>query len=227
MLLAIIVDLVLLGIIGLGVYYGISKGFVTMAAKPFKTFFALIVAYTCSSWFAKLIVVPIVRAPITGYVSDFLYKNIPNVSPDTAAEELPTLLKMAAAAFGVNYQGEIDGKSYLDTLCTTLSAPVVNLVSIIISAIALFFIGKLLFSLALFLLNKFCENGVLEKVNKVLGIVFGSFIFVIVAWAIAVLLSVIFHLPAFDSNEAVSGFEGFLVYRLLNAFNPIVILLSF
>ncbi len=228
MILAIIIDLVLIGIIGFGIYYGVTKGFVFMAAKPFKTVFAIIFAYTSATWFAELIVSPVIGAPIKGYVSDFLYTNLPNITPTTAPDELPTLLKMAAAAFGVDFaSAAVDGTSYIDTLVATLSDPVIGVISIIFSAIALFFIGKLIFSLALFLLNKFCNAGLLGKINKILGIVFGAFVFVLISWGVAVLISVIFHLPVFDSNELISGFEGGLIYKFFNFMNPIVLLLSF
>ena len=226
--LAIIIDVILLGIIAFGVYYGIKKGFVKMASKPFKNAFSVIFAYACCTPFAQHVISPIIRAPINGYVSDFMYKNMPNVDPASAASELPTLLKIAAAAFGVGIADEAaDGSNYIDTLVSTMSEPVVGFIAIFISAIALFFIGRLLFTFVFYLLDKFCEGGLLGKINKTLGTVFGAFTFVLSAWGLAVFISVIFHLPVFDSNELISGFEGGLVYKFFNTFNPIELLLSF
>ncbi len=227
MLLAIIIDLVLAAIIGFGIFYGVKKGFVRMAAKPFKTVFAIILAYTCCSWFADLIVAPIIGAPIKGYISDFLNTNLPNITPTTAPEDLPTLLKMAAGLAGIKFSDTGDGADYVNVLINNLSDPIVGIIAVVISAIALFFIGKLIFSGALFLLDKFCNAGLLGKINKILGIVFGSFVFILISWGIAVLLSVIFHLPVFESNELIWGFEGGLLYRFFNYMNPIVLLLSF
>ncbi|MBO5009560.1 MAG: hypothetical protein J6B48_00395 [Clostridia bacterium] len=228
MILAIIIDLFLLGIIAYGIYYGVKKGFVKLAEKPVKTVASLVLAYTCCGGFGAWIVAPLIRAPITGYIGDFLYNNIPNVTPGTAVEDLPTLLKIAAAAFNINITPTQDaGVSYVDTLISTLAEPVVGFIAVIIAAIALFFIGKLLFTLAFYLLNKFCSAGLLGKINKVLGIVFGTFMFVLTSWGAAVFISVIFHLPLFDGVEFISGFEGGFVYRFFNAFNPVVLLLSF
>ena len=228
MILAIFIDLLLLGVIAFGVYYGITKGFVSMAVKPFKTAASIAFAYVCCPWFADLIVAPIIKAPITGYVSDFMYKNMSGVTPETAAGELPTLLKMAAAAFNVNItDGAMSSENYLDTLVNTVTTPVVNVIAIVVSAIALFFIGRLLFNLAFFLLNKFCNAGLLGKINKTLGMIFGIFIFVLISWGLAVVLSLIFNLPVFDGNEMISSFEGFILYRFFNAFNPLELLLSF
>ncbi len=228
MILAIFVDLLLLGIIAFGVYYGVTKGFVSMAVRPFKTVASLAFAYFCCPWFSDLVVAPIIRAPITGYVSDFMYKNMSGVTPETAAGELPTLLKMAAAAFNVNIgEGAVSSENYLDALIGTVTDPVVNVISVAISAIVLFLLGRLLFNLAFFLLNKFCNAGLLGKINKTLGMIFGIFIFVLISWGLAVLLSLIFNLSVFDGNELISSFEGFILYKFFNAFNPLELLLSF
>ena len=228
MFLAIVVDLILIGIIAYGIYYGIKKGFVSIASKPIKTVASIVLAYTCCSGFGQWVIAPLIRAPITGYISDFMYRNMPGVSPESAATELPTLLKIAAAAFNIEIATEEQsGASYLETLVGTLAEPVVGFISVILAAIALFFIGKLLFTLAFYLLNKFCNEGLLGKINKILGIVFGAFMFVLTSWGIAVAISVFAHLPIFNSVEFISGFEGGLLYRFFNAFNPIELLLSF
>ena len=228
MVLAILIDLILIGIIGYGIYYGLKKGFVTIAEKPVKVVASLTLAYTCCSGFGKLLIAPLIKAPISGYISDVIYKNIPNISPETSVDELPTLIKMAVAAFNVDLGGQdAGGGSYIEHIVDLITNPVVNLISVVLGFIALFFIGKLLFTLAFYLLNKFCNAGLLGKVNKVLGIVFGVLMFVFAAWGVAVVLSVIFHLPMFDSVELISGFKGGLMYRFFNNFNPIVLLLSF
>ena len=226
--LAIVIDLLLLGIVALGIYAGIKDGFIKMAAKSFKNIFALIFAYFCCAPFAQFVVSPIIRTPINGLVSDFMYKNMPDVDPTTAANELPTVLKMLASAFGVEVAGEAaNGSTYIDTLASTMSEPVVGFIAIIISAIALFFIGKLLFTFVFFLLNKFCAAGLLGKINKALGMVFGAFTFLVTACGVAALISIAFNLPVFDGNELISGFEGGFVYQFFNTFNPIELLLSF
>lgn len=224
--LAILIDLILLGIVAYGVYMGVKKGFVKIIGKPVKTIASLILAYTCCSWFGKLLIAPLINAPISGYVSDFIYKNLPNISPETSIEELPTLIKMAIAAFNVDLTAA-PGESYIDSVVGLISSPVVNLISIVLGFVALFFIGKLLFAFAFYLLNKFCSAGLLGKVNKILGMVFGILMFVFASWGVAVLLSIIFHLPVFDGVRLISEFEGGFVYRFFNTFNPIVLLLSF
>lgn len=225
-LLAILIDLILLGIIAYGVYIGIKKGFVKIIGKPVKTIASLVLAYTCCSWFGQLVIAPLINAPISGYVSDFMYKNLPNISPEMGVEELPTLIKMAIAAFNVDLN-VAPGESYIDGIVGLVASPVVNLISVVLGFIALFFIGKLLFAFAFYLLNKFCSSGLLGKVNKALGMVFGIFMYVFASWSLAVLLSIVFHLPAFDGVELISGFEGGWIYRFFNALNPIVLLLSF
>ena len=228
LVLVIFIDLLLLGIVALGVYAGIKDGFVKMASKSFKTMFSLVFAYLFCAPFAEFVVSPIIRTPVNGFVSDFMYKNMPNVDPTTASSELPTILRALAAMFGVEVAGEAaTGSTYIETLAATMSEPVVGFVAIIVSAIALFFIGKLLFTFVFFLLNKFCEAGLLGKINKALGMVFGAFMFLISACGVAAFISIVFNLPVFEGSELISGFEGGYVYKFFNTFNPIELLLSF
>ena len=228
LVIAIIIDVLLLGIVVLGVYAGIKDGFVKMAEKSFKTMFSIMFAYFLCAPFAEFVVSPLIRTPVNSFVSGFMFKNMPNVDPTTAVNELPTLLKTLASIFGVEVAGEAaTGSTYIDTLASTMSEPVVGLIAIVISAIALFFIGKLVFTLIFFLLNKFCAAGLLGKINKVLGMAFGAFTFLITACGVATLISIVFNLPVFEGNELISGFEGGYVYKFFNTFNPIELLLSF
>ncbi len=229
MIFAIIIDILLLGIIGFGIYYGVTKGFVNMAAKPFKTVFAIVIVYTCCSWFAALIVSPIIDGPISGYVSDTLISSLPaDVTSATAADELPTILKFVASMSGIDFAEEgMSGVDYIELLSDRISAPIIGFISIIISAVALFFIGKLIFKLAMLLLDKFCNAGLLGKINKVLGVVFGALVFVLIAWSFAVILDLIFNLPVFEDNKLISEFEGFVLYRFFNFISPLALLFSF
>ena len=71
MLIEILVDLILLGIIVLGGYYGYKKGFFSIALKPFKTIVRIVVAY----WLCKSVgefVFPIFNRLLSGKIPDFL-----------------------------------------------------------------------------------------------------------------------------------------------------------
>lgn len=229
MALKIIIDVILCAVILFGTIFGIKRGFINIAARPVKFFAALAGAIALCGTFANAVVTPIINAPITNYVSDFLQKNCASLTAENISEELPTLLKIAAAVSGIDinsFAGD-SGASFLDTIVNNLTAPVINVVSNIISFIVLFFILKLILGILLWVVNMMFKNGVLGVFNKALGFVFGACCSVITAWALAVVVEFVFHTPALQSNELIATFDGGIIYRFFNTYSPIEILLSF
>ena len=225
--LEIILDLILLGLIGGGVYIGIKKGFISIMAKPVKLFASLLFAYATCGGFANVFVVPFIEAPITNYITDFLYKNCEGLTPVTIADELPTLLKIGAAVFDINVY-EIAANAEGDVIRAIvghLAHPSIYVIAVVISFALVYVIARLLFAGAMFLVNYFFKDGVLGKVNQIMGIVFATALAFIVAWALAGFLEFIFNTPLFA--EGMVDFNGGLLYRFFNSFSPIELLLSF
>ncbi len=224
-----LLELILLGILGGGVYLGIKKGFISIMAKPVKVFASFMLAVAICGGFARLVIAPIIEAPITNYISSFLYENCEYITPDTAADELPTLLKISAAAFNIdvyaiasNAEGDI-----ISTIVSELASPAIYVIAVVISFFAVYFIGRLLFSLAMYIVDVLLKGGIIGKINKTLGIVFGVCIAFIGAWAFAGFVKFILNTPILASSNSVAAFRGGLLYRFFNSFSPIELLLSF
>ncbi len=227
--LKIILELILLGMLGAGVYLGITKGFINIMAKPVKTFASIMLAFAICGGFARIIVAPVIQKPITNYISSFLYENCSSITPETAADELPTLLKMSAAAFNIDINlitAGTDG-DIITAIVSTLADPMIYVIAVIISFVIVYFLGRLIFNLALFIVDMVVKGGILGKVNKTLGIIFGICLAFMGAWAFAGFFEFILNTPIFASNEAVMTFRGGLLYRFFNSFSPIELLLSF
>lgn len=225
----IIIDLILCAIIAIGIVFGIKRGFIKLTAKPVKFVCALIIAFSFCSGFASAFVTPMIEAPISNYVRDFLYENCSALTSENIGEELPTLIKIAAATFGVdvNEVASNAGGEIVEAIVLNLTGPVVSVISTVLSFVGLYIISKILLNIAFWLLNLLFSGGVFGLLNKILGCVFGTALSVLLAWGIAVVLEIVFHLPVFEGNEMIASFEGGYVYKFFNTYNPIELLLSF
>lgn len=228
-MLEIIIDVILCALIVFGVVFGVKKGFINLAARPVKAVAAIVIAFSCCSALATSVVTPMIDAPITNYVKDFLYDNCSSLTAENINEELPTLIKIAAAVFGINVT-DVAGNattSVVDAVVENLTGPVINVISIIIAFVALYIFSKIVLNIAFWLIDLIFKRGVFGALNRILGLVFGAAVSILASWALAAILSVIFHLPIFEGNELIANFEGGFVYKFFNTYNPIELLLSF
>ena len=224
-----IVDAVLVLVIFFGAVLGYKRGFIGFVAKPLKFVLSLGLSFGCAGRFASSTVTPIIEAPATNYVKDFLYTNCQGITAQNVNEELPTMLKIVAAAFNVDVDkvaSEAAG-TVVDALADKLTAPVIGVISIVIAFVALLIIFNVALSVAIGIIKMLFNNGALGFLNKGLGLVFGFAFSFVVAWVLAVGFDFAIHLPALAENALVQSFEGGVIYKFLNEYNPIELLLSF
>lgn len=229
MFLKILFEILLLAILVGGSYYGIRMGFFRIAAKPIKFVLGLVFAFSLSSAVGTHIIAPVIQAPITNYIKEFMYNNCSALSPENVAEEMPTILKMAGAAFDVELTAASGATTdeMLNEIIVNLTSPAVLLISITLAFILLFLLSKLLFSAGVMVVNSVFEVGILAKINRGLGFVLAGLLALLGAWAFVATVDFIFHLSIFDSVEVIRTFGGGPLYRLFNSISPIEILLSF
>ena len=232
MLLNVILNIVLCAIIVLGAIFGIKRGFISMAARPVKLALSLMIAFSACAVFAEAVVYPIIEAPISNYVKDFLYANCEGLTASNVNEELPTLLKIAASIFGINVNevannAQDAGAAVLDAIVDNLTSPVISVIAEIISFVVLYFVAKLVLSLVLWFVNAIFKSGVFGLLNKTLGIIFGTATAIILAWALVAVLEFVVHSTALQSVEMIAEFEGAFLYKFFSTYNPIELLLSF
>lgn len=226
---SIIIDLVLCVVMALALVIGLKRGFVNIAAKPVKFVLAIVSAFVFCVTVSEMLIVPAIKEPVAAYISDFLYENCSGLTAANAKDELPTLLKIAAAVFGIDVTETATegGAGVIGNIANSLSAPVVNVVSVVISFILCYFVAKILLSIIFLFINKIFEINVFSLFNKILGCIFSGVIGIVIAWGIAVVLEFSFKLPVFESNAVIADFEGGAIYRFFNTYNPMEILLSF
>lgn len=229
MFLKIFLEIILIGIIVGGSYYGIVTGFFKMAAKPIKVVASLSFAGLLCKVIGRFIVAPIIHSPITNYIKDFMYEHCTDLSPDSVVTEIPTLLKMAGAAFNVNVVADPTATTdqMLNKVIGELTMPTVNLIAMIISFVLLYFLCMFIISIGIFVVNSYVSDGVVGKINRIMGFVLAFLLALLVAWLLAGFIDFFFHLGIFDNSELIRGFKGGWIYRLLVNFSPIELLLSF
>ena len=221
---SIFVEILLWVILVIGIALGIKSGFIRMAAKPTKLILSLVLAFSLCTSVANGIVAPIIEQPITNYIYEFLVENCPEINIDNVAQELPTILKMAAGMYGIDIEeivAQNAGRDIIAEITATLAEPVISIFALIISFVLLYVISKLLITLALSLIDLIFSNGVFGALNKTLGGISGAIISFAVAWAVAVFIEFLYHI-----NGAGLDNPGVL-YTFFNTYSPIELLLSF
>ncbi len=223
------VDIILVGIVLLGVYVGYKYGFVKIAAKPLKIVLVLFTAFRFSASFAKAVVAPLISPSVTKYVSSVLTERVGALTAENAADKLPTVLKISAAIFGIDIN-EISASetgSLADRIAEELTLPLINLISVIISFVVLYILARITLALVILLFNSLVSRGPVGVLNRWLGVLLSTAFFFVIAWAAAVVFDVVVAMPAFADNSALAGFEGGAVYKFFNTYNPLELLLSF
>ena len=221
---SIFVEIILWAMIIVGVALGVKAGFIRMAAKPIKLILSLVLAFALCASFATTVVTPIIEQPITNYIYEFLIENCPELNIDNVVEELPTVLKMAAGMYGIDVEeivAQNAGRDIIAEITAVLAEPVISIFATIISFVVLYFVFKLVVTIALALVDLIFSNGVFGALNKVLGGVSGAIISFAAAWAVAVLVEFLFHING-------NGMENAgILYIFFNTYSPIELLLSF
>lgn len=221
---SIFIEILLWAIIVVGVALGIRAGFIRMAAKPVKLILSLVLAFTLCTAVAEGVVAPIIEQPITNYIYDFLAENCPDLNIENVAEELPTVLKMAAGMYGIDIEDIVAqnaGRDIIGEITAVLAEPVISILAIVVSFVILFVVSKLLITLALSLIDLIFSNGVFGVLNRALGGISGAVISVAVAWAVAIFVEFLYHINGTGLED-----PGFL-YTFFNTYSPIELLLSF
>ena len=223
------VDLLLIFVVFLGFLLGLKRGFIGIVAKPVKFAASIGLSFGCSRAFSEAVVVPMIKEPATNYVRDFLYGNCADITAENAADELPTLLKIASAIFDIDINAVADGAggAVIDAIADKLTLPAVQTVALVISFVLLLVITNIGLAIALSIIKSLFKSGVLGAFNKFLGVVFGFAFFFIVSWALAVFIEFAVNLPSVAEYEIVKSFDGGVVYKFFNEYNPIELLLSF
>ena len=120
-----------------------------------------------------------------------------------------------------------EGASVIEAVAKAVTAPVVQVISVIFGFVIAYFISKILLNFLFILINNVLNSGVAGKVNKTLGCVFTLFLAFVAGWAFTSVFEFIFNIPAIASIKGIKNFNGGVIYRFFRNFTPLDLLLSF
>lgn len=222
-------EIILLAVIVGGSYYGVRMGFFKLAAEPVKLVLGFIFAVGLCGVIGDAIIAPLIQSSVTNYIKDFMYENCSALTPDNVISEMPTILKVAGAAFDINIISTAGATTdeVLEDVILNLTSPAVRMIGSLFAFIILFFLSKYVISAAIWAVNSFVSVGVIGQINKSMGFILAGSLAFLGAWALTGVIDFLFHLEVFDSYELIRNFEGGLLYRFFKEFSPIELLLSF
>ena len=223
-----VLDAVLILVLIVGIFLGYRRGFVRTVGRPVKFFATLFCSFRFCSLFSERVLRPLISEPVTRQVAEYIRKHCGEVTAENAGETLPTVLKLAAGLFGIDVsEATSRGENVVDSLTSTLTAPVVDIVSTVLSFVALLILCTLIFTVVLWLIDLLFRIGPVSIVNKVVGVLFSGAFALLISWAIASLFAFALDTSLFDGVAWAENFEGGFFYRFLNQYNPLDLILSF
>ena len=226
----ILFDLILTAILAAGIYIGIKNGFISTVARPVKLVAAIAIALSLASVVGSAIIEPIIGPAISNKLSGILIEKYSDITAATASESLPTLIKFAASLCGVDVTAvanAADGISVIEAIVESVTSPVVEVVATIAGFILVYFIAKLLLSIAVYFIDSMFNSGIAGTANKILGAVFTFLLAFIVAWAFTAVSEFLLNIPLIAEANWVENFDGGILYRFFRSFAPLDLLLSF
>lgn len=229
MLFNIIVDALLVAVVIIGAVIGYKSGFFLTITKPVKWFAALLLAFLLCEIVAANIVTPLIEAPLTNQITEYLTEKCGEMTAESASKDLPTLLKLAAVIVGVDiasFEGS-DSASLISEIVDKLATPAIELFSVIISFVVLYILLKLFLGIIIKILDSIFSIGPIGVINSVLGLIFGAAFAFVIAWLLVILLGYVISIPAVAETEWVQSFTGGYVYKFFDSITPLDLLLSF
>lgn len=225
----IIVDALLMIVILIGAILGWKRGFLKMIAKPVKAVAAFAVAVSCAGSFSASVTEPRIGQALLNRIGDYISTKCAEITAENAAEELPTIFKIAAGIFNINIDETVAdaGDQVARALVDALAGPAVTLICQIFSGLILFVGCSLLFSLMVFLIGLFVERGVVGVVNRILGVIFSVAFFFIAEWLLVMVFGIVRNTDLLAGVAWLQGFEGGPFFGFFEKFDLVELLLSF
>ena len=225
----IIVDILLCVVVLIGAIVGIKRGFIKMAMRPVKLIASIAIAFALAVTVSNAFFTPMLEAPISSYIADFLHNNYSQITAENAATDLPTLIRFSAFILNIDISevvAEGGNAAVVDVVVDKLISPVIGIVSNVISFIVVFIVCNIILSIVFAIINAVFDRGAIGVVNRVLGCIFSTAFAIIIAWVLAVVGAFVIHSPVLQGNEMFSTFVGGPIYNFFNTYNPIELILS-
>lgn len=222
----IIIDVILAVIILFGFVWGIKSGFVRTVSKPVKFIMAIVLSVSLASLVGDAVVKPLISDPVVNMLTEYLTERCNELAAAGATEQLPTLIKLAAAFVGVDIAQMSGDSGQVAAIVEAVTDPILSVISSILAFIVLYFVFKLLMQVVFSIINSIACSGVIGVVNRVLGCVVMTFLAATVVWCLCGVSDFILNLPVLQEQEWLQGFTGGPIFNFFKNISPIGLLLG-
>ncbi len=222
-----IADAVLVLILLLGIFFGWRRGFVRTVAKPVKIILSLVVAFSFCGVVGSTWIQPVLQSPIEQSLTEHLQASYANMTAANAAEELPSLLKMAAGIFNIDITevAQNSGDSVIGGIVSALIEPVTRILGLVVACIVLYIAARLALWIVMGVLSAVFNIGILGIANRSIGVVFSLLFAIVIAWLFVCVAEFAFGYT--QPSDVIEGVRGGFLYGFFNNYTPLDILLSF
>ena len=228
MFLNVLLDVILILILVGGSYYGYTRGLFRILARPMRFILCLLLSLSLCRVVGEAIIAPLIEAPITNYISEFMLERCVGLSSGAAVEKIPTLMRVAAAAFNVTLDttAETVGEA-VEGIVLSVATPLVSMIATAASFLLLLVISRIAFKFIVDIADGIFNFGIIGSINRFFGVVLSCAFAFFAAWLFAAFTDFLFRTALFDGSELLRDFEGGPIFRFFMSFSPIRLLLSF
>ncbi len=224
MLLELLLDVIIILILVLGSYFGYTRGFFRMVARPMRLVLCLAVSLGFCRAAGESLILPLVEGPITNYISEYLTER----STDVTVEKIPTVMKIAAVLFDIPIDFTADSsEEMIEQIISSLAAPAIKMISVALAFIILFLLMRIAYNFLVDIADSFLSLGIIGSLNRFFGVVLSCGLAFIIAWLFAQSIDLLFRSSRFEDSDIIRSFKGGPLYGFFISFGPLRLLLTF
>ena len=208
----VIADLIFVAIGLVIILVCIYRGFLKMMIRTFSLLIAVLLTYFIGGHVASLLcngfIGSMVHNSMYESVNSIYMETAGQIDPAQALEQIPAFLRTEELQNKIAQLGA-SGEEWVNTVTDALSAPIASLISNIIAYVLVFVLALV----GLFFLSKILDAVVenitlLDRVNKILGGIWGVLLAVMVLFMVSSIMKLFFANSEIYTNSVVIRFFG-------------------
>ena len=228
MFLGFFLEVVLICILAGVSYYGYRRGLFRIIVSPLRRIISFLLAFSFSDYVARAFVCPLIRTPVKSYLTEILLERTNETDLYIPTSNLPPIVKIVASLCtesleAIGSAAEIS----IERILEGVSEPLLLLISRLIAFILLYLLFMILIRLGVSLLDSIFCIGVIERINRSLGLMLSFVLALFCAWAFASLADYLFRLDLFSESDLAGELRLGPLYTFFREFSPIRLILTF
>ncbi len=209
-------------------YYGYRRGLFRIIVSPLRRIISFLLAFSFSDYVARAFVCPLIRTPVKSYLTEILLERTNETDLYISTSDLPPIVKIVASLCAESFEAiESATEISIERILEGVSEPLLLLISRLIAFILLYLLFVILIRLGISLVDSVFCIGVIERINRSLGLILSFVLAIFCAWAFASLTDYLFRLEPFLESGLVSELRAGPIYTFFKEFSPIRLIFTF